>query len=153
MQWSQPLLFNIYCIDCNHCNMNLTVSLLPPRIPPCAAAVCCRALTTFHGPHYFQHCSRVPLSSHRRKILVQATSVNKRAMCIGCLCTSGWIIYALACVGTGFRVLWTLWRTPRLCYSCQAQQGGGYLQLNVGSLHRPHRKSHLAEYFIKTLKD
>lgn len=89
MQWSQPLLFNIYCIDCNHCNMNLTVSLLPPRTPPCAAAVCCRALTTFHGPHYFQHCSRVPLSSHRRKILVQATSVNKRAMCIGCLCTSG----------------------------------------------------------------
>lgn len=75
-------------------NSLLSPPLFHSALEPC---IVCRVLTTFQGLGLFP-ILQLSASVHALSTIrvVRATSVNKKAICIGCLCTSGWIIHDLA---------------------------------------------------------
>ena len=98
--WRGEVLYLYDTWDSNHCHINPTVGLLSSALSFLFRLFSpCRASTTF--PHYFQF----PQSSAFIFVLltVQDTSVGKKAICIACLCTSGWIIHELAYCQLGSR--------------------------------------------------
>lgn len=88
----------------NHCKIDSDCSFI--------STLCC-SRTQLLKLHFISSTTAECFHPRIIESQLQANSVNEKAIRIGCLRTSAWIIYALACVTAGSRVLWTLWRNSK----------------------------------------